>query len=434
MAKLRYWDLYDSVLLAADSGKDFLSPASQDIITSWDRPLWKPTNESRNPVNPFWSRPDVFRTVTYNDTYPLEFGGMDIESLSAVASPSGKLRMETIEKPTITVVPDFELYHHNTQRVFSLFCQFDTLFEFQIVAFTGIPHEEVKLSLRALHARGILHKNRKPWKFEETMGAIWVLNIRSQATIDYPNGMDSLLRICGLGNIDLGSDIPPGSGSNSALKHNLFTAEIMLQLAETCDNVSGVYGDLFAAASNFYTPNPHAEKRNSHGDGILVTKDGVINIFEVVGNINNSPQAVNSLIEKAASWVGVIAASQLDINVIFIDTTWHYDRRDFINAVTLGVMRESKRYAPEKFTRDRAIHHIGIVNAAWWYPDVNTVSQAETRLMGYCPSTKEYKCFDEPDSQFSTSQQRKDIVLNTASTIFQPRWIKGTMRERRFNN
>lgn len=432
MSELQYWDLQDSALLSAASGKDFVSPASQDIISAWNRPLWKPSDESRNRDYPFWKRPDIFRLVTYNDVYDIDFGGMDIETLSAVATPSGSLYLDTIYKPTTIVVPDFDLYSAETQKIFTLFCQFDTMVESQVIAFTGLDEQTVRKSLLALHARGILEKNRKDWKHQEILGDIWTLNIRSQATIDYPSGMDALFRICGLGNFDLSQDIPPGSGSNSAIKHNLFAAEIMLSLAETCDNIAGVYGDFFASAANFHNQNPHAEKRNSHGDAIAVTKDGVINIFEFVGNIGNTPTAADSLIEKAASWVGVIASSQLDINVLFVDTTWHYDRRDFINAVHIGVDRESKRYAPEKFTRDRAVDHIGIINATWWYPDDNTVSQAETRMVGYCPNTRNYKCFDEPDIRFSTAEQRKNIVMNTSSTIFQPPWIRNKFYTRRY--
>lgn len=432
MSELKYWDLQNSTLLSASSGKDFVSPASQDVISAWSRPLWKSSEESRNRHLPFWDRPDIFRTVSYNDVYELDFGGMDIETLAAVATPSGSLYLDTIYKPTTIVVPDFDLYSAETQKIFTLFCQFDTMVESQVIAFTGLDEKVVRKSLLSLHARGILEKNRKDWKHQEKLGDIWMLNIRSQATIDYPSGMDSLWRICGLGNFNLSENIPPGSGSNSAIKHNLFAAEIMLSMAETCDNIAGVYGDLFASAANFHVQNPQAEKRNSHGDAISVTKDGVINIFEFVGNIGNTPNAIDSLIEKTASWVGVIASSQLDINVLFVDTTWHYDRRDFINAVHIGVDRESKRYAPEKFTRDRAIDHIGIINASWWYPEDNVVSQAETRMLGYCPNTRNYKCFDEPDTRFSTDEQRKNIVMNTASTIFQPPWIRNKFYARRY--
>lgn len=432
MSELKYWDLQNSTLLSSSSGKDFVSPASQDVISAWSRPLWKSSEESRNRHLPFWDRPDIFRTVSYNDVYELDFGGMDIETLAAVATPSGSLCLDTIYKPTTIVVPDFDLYSAETQKIFTLFCQFDTMVESQVIAFTGLDEKVVRKSLLSLHARGILEKNRKDWKHQEKLGDIWMLNIRSQATIDYPSGMDSLWRICGLGNFNLSENIPPGSGSNSAIKHNLFAAEIMLSMAETCDNIAGVYGDLFASAANFHVQNPQAEKRNSHGDAISVTKDGVINIFEFVGNIGNTPNAIDSLIEKTASWVGVIASSQLDINVLFVDTTWHYDRRDFINAVHIGVDRESKRYAPEKFTRDRAIDHIGIINASWWYPEDNVVSQAETRMLGYCPNTRNYKCFDEPDTRFSTDEQRKNIVMNTASTIFQPPWIRNKFYARRY--
>lgn len=77
MSELKYWDLQNSTLLSSPSGKDFTSPASQDVISSWDRPLWKPSDESRNNVLPFWDRPDIFRRVSYNDVYDIEFGGMD---------------------------------------------------------------------------------------------------------------------------------------------------------------------------------------------------------------------------------------------------------------------------------------------------------------------------------------------------------------------
>lgn len=414
------------------SGSDFVSPATQDALRSWRSPLWEPTFASRDTKMPMWDRPDVFRTVNYQDTRNIIFSIPTIEFPAAQITPSGLFTLQEISRSSPVMYSDKELYDFNVQKIFSLFMQFDTLLESQIVSFTGIDLKVVQECLAVLWGSQIIEKPKEKWKFHDTHGTLWRLVRYSSGTRSYVQGMDSFYRAISVGGAENIIVPPGGSGARSTVKHNLFAAETMLRIAESCDNVIGVWGDLFGAENLFHEQNPNAEQRNSQADGIIVTKDGTIIILEIVGALTRQIGAVKTLIEKTASWVGVIAHSDLDINVLFVDTTFGQDATTILNSVDIGLRRESQRFAPDNFLRERALSHVGIVSGAWWFPDDGCISEAGTRLMGYDVTNNDYRCYDLPDKRFSNSERRKDVVLNTLMALHTPPWILSDFSERSF--
>ena len=420
----------DDLFYRNNEGIDFISPATQESLKNSGNPLWRPTFSSRCPHLPMWDRPDMFREITYHGTRRMNYQLPKVEHPSLVVSPSGELTLRnTLRSPSV-VVSDRELYHPDVQKVFSVMIQFDTMTEHQLSAFTGIRMERLHEVMLTLYAAEIVEAPSPDWEYQEKFGTPWRLNPYSARTTSYLDGMSPLNRMITAGNIDMTTSAPPGAGSSESIRHNLFSAEIALRVAESSDLVAGVWGDLFASENLFHEHRDDARTRNSHGDAVIVTKDGSIIIIEVVGSVMDTGNKFQAIVHKAASWIGVISNSLLDISVLFIDTSWARDRKNVFNAVDIGVKRESAAYAPDNVLRERAQKKIGIVNAAWWFPEDGTMSQAGTRLGGYSPVEQRFKAFDRPDNFYSTEEHRRDTVLNTVSAMHTPPWMTKKMKDR----
>lgn len=416
-----------------ENGFDFISPAVQEAYMGWKSPGWEPAVGSRCQNLPMWERPDVLRTTTFKGASNLNFANPHVTFPASVISPSGRVSTDTTSRPTNVSLTDADKYHHNVQKIFALMSQFDTMTTDQVVAFTGLERNEVIRCLNILYIAEIVQKPSKTWGHYDPLGQLWRLDPYSYKTVAYPSGMDAVTHLCAFGPYSReDSPPPPGAGSRSAVKHNLFAAEMMLRIAESGDNVAGVWGDLFASESMFHEQDPQAKQRDSHGDCVVVTKDGTIIIIEVVGSILSSRGQYRTIVNKAASWVGVIANSPLDIRVIFVDTTWSEDKRAIINAVRLGASHVSEEYAPVNRTRERAMPKVGVVDGSWWFPDESTISVAATRLGAFVPYLHKFYAFDEPDPEFSTPELRRDVVINTVGALHTPPWIRGDIVDRNY--
>lgn len=399
---------------------DFLSPASQDVLRRWNRPLWPGTFASRCPF-PVWERFDPLREVTYGEAVRIKWGSPQVRFPAATIAPSGRLALDHASRIITYQPPDRELYAHDAQGVFALFCQFDILSVEQIVAFTGVEADRVREICRMFVLTGILKRPASAWRHERV--ELYRIDLFTHSTKAYEAGMDAIARLTTTGGHGLGKQ-PLGSGNPSTTRHNLFCAEMSLRLAEAGDNVAGVWGERYLAEHLFHEQDPEARSRASQGDFAVVTKDGSIVIFELITALSEAAGSFRRLMDKAASWVGVIANSPLDISVIFLVGVWRRQKRATINAIKLGTTIESRAYAPDTHTRRKAMPHIGIVSGSWWFPEDGVISEAATRLTAWCPANFSFREFDVADTGFCTPELRRDVVINTVSALHTPRWIR----------
>lgn len=432
MSEITYWRQFDDLVYQKEKGMDFISPASQSVLRRWNSPYWEPVFGSRS-TYPSWQRPDIYREIDYVSAKNARFIEPRITFPAAIVNPSGMLDFRLTTRTAPMQWSDREKYHHNTQKIFSIFLQFDTLTTDQVMAFSGIDDkEEVEHRLEILHSSRILQKTlASTWSKEDKVGPIWRMMNSSPFTQSYYEGMDALSKMLTIGGGQFPTP-PPGAGVDTAVKHNIFAAETMLRIAESCDNVIGVWGDRFSGDGDFRKYAEDDIQRYSQGDCVVVTKDGSIVVFEIVGSMTSRRAGFRKIVEKAASWVGVIAGSTLDISVIFMDITWIQDRRMLMNAIHRGVNVEAAAYAPDEYSRIHAAQKIGISSATWWYPDdTGSTSKLETRLGVYVPYTHKYALFDEPDFSYSTPEIRKNVVINSISALHTPPWILGDIKGRK---
>lgn len=430
MSEINFWENRNIMTFKKEFGYDFISPAEQSIVRRFKSPLWEPTSASRCDY-PMWERPDIFRTLSYSDTRDMLFSIPKVKYQSGIVKPSGLVSLQMVERTSPVFMSDRELYHYEVQKVFAVFSQFDSLLVDQVAAFAGIGVERAHECCTILWSQGILERSTRDWRLFDSLGYVWRINKASNKVKSYVSGMDSILRAVTVGEWDI-TDVAPGYGSRSGLKHNLFTAEIMLRLAESADNVIGVWGDPFLSESLFHKQDPDALARRSHADAAVVTKDGSIVLFEVVGAINKTSYVNQTLVDKAASWVGVIANSPFDLHVVFIDTTFYNTFKATIKSVDIGLRKESHKFAPEEYSRERAIRHIGVTGGHYWFPDDGVISEAGTRLVAYNPYHKMYKQFDVPDNDFSDRDTRKNVIVNSVTALHNPGWILHDMKERNY--
>lgn len=435
MSEAYYADYIDDILTKG-AGGDFITPGNQQFLQENEKnnPLWAADYSSRiSDRDPFWRREEVFRTISFKDMTRLNFSTPQVGFPALVPTPAGDISLRQVYKTSPVMLADYELYHYNCQKIFALMMQFNVATQPQIQAWTGLSASEVDEACTTLYHAGVLFTPLNDWIHEEKLGRLWWLKSNTPEVKSYYSNMDSLARALTLGGRN---DIapPPGSSGASALRHNLFLNEICLRLCETSDNISGVWGDYFGAEHLFHTPSDDMRRRRSHGDAIIVTNNGSIIILELSTSYMNSMHALEEVTHKAASWVGVIANSDLDISVIFIDTRWKNNRKLLYRGIFGGVMDVSQQYCPDEYSRQKALKHIGLANAAWWFPDDNAVSQAATRLMAFSMVDNEFIAYDQPDAQFSDPQTRRNVVINTAAGIHTPHWMKNEITPRNYDD
>lgn len=434
MGETKYVEVFDSVLFKGNSSEMYSAADQDSFINRRDSsPLWQPTWESRS-TYPFWERGDILRNVTFESTQSLGFSVPKVSYPASVVSPTGEIVMHEVSKPTPLMLPDNVKYHHNAQKLFALMSQFNVLTEQQIASFLGVSIAEAHHYALVLHSSGVLESPTGVWVYEDTVGKIWRLRMGTPDFLSYYDGMDTLWKILSLGG-GSGEDwvVSPGAHTASAARHNLFIAEISLRLAEVCDNVIGVWGDFFASEELFHTQRDGVKRRKSHGDAILVTRDGGLVVLELSTHVMSwGGNHTRVIAEKAASWLGVIANTDLDISVIFIDTRWSSNKKPLYRSIMSGVYDIGPSYAPDRYRRKEAEEKIGLVNAAWWFPAEGAVSRAATRLTAYNPMRHKFSMFDQPNSFFSDDAHRKNVVVNTMSSLHNPQWIADGFRKRDF--
>ena len=426
-----YWENRNRVMYKPVEGYDFSTPAEQSVARGLGSPLWEPTFASRASL-PAYKRQEVFGCLSYQDMRTVRFVTPQVEYPSGIVQPSGLVSMHPIHRSSPVSIPDREMYDCDTQKLFSVFTQFDALFTQQVAAFTGLSEDRVIECANTLHAYGVLERAEPGWVLEDQFGILWRLNRRSVRPRAYANGMDSIPRVLMEGNRN-SSKQPPGGGARSGLKHNLYAAEMCLRLAESADNVVGVWGDSFLDSLSFHVPDTNADAfRNSHADCAVVTRDGSVVLFEVVGRNMRDIAVDQSIVEKAASWVGVIANSPIDLSVIFIDVTFAHSFRTTIRSVDIGIRKDSAQYAPNPYMRSVAAKHVGVTGGNFWFPEDHAISQGGTRLTAYNTMTRKFHSYDIPDSTFSAPEIRRNIIVNSVSALHTPPWIMNPLQERNY--
>lgn len=416
-----------------NNGFDFIGPAEQAIATRSKNPGWRTVDASRTMGNfPYWERNDVFRMVKYQDFQNLPFLKMHVSSPSGIILSSGKISYENIIKGFDMNIPHYIKYNHNVVKIFSILFQFDTMTEQQIRVMAGLSEEETSKSLSILYALKIVDTNNIEWREQKNLGRIWrLISRRDKRVREYFDGLPPIQKIIIAGKPSIGDEKQaPGSGSRSSVKHNLFAVETMLRVAESAPNVCGIWGDPFMSEEAFHKIDPNAINRGSWGDGAIITKNGTIVVLEVVGSVINVRGKAQTIAEKAASWVGAIANSPLDINVIFVNTTWESDWEVMTRSLKYGINHASKKYAPDEYSRKKALNHIGVIDARRWFPEPGTCSFMETCLGVYVPSLRAFRRFDVPDPSYCTVEKRRDIVMNTVTAMHTPEWMGNIIKPR----
>lgn len=421
-------------IFRGEGGFDFIGSAEQSIATRTPFPGWRVVEASRirrrdnlddNSNSPYWSRNDIFRDTRYQDFQNLPFHKIHATVPSGVILPSGRISHENMKKMISVVLPKHVKYHPNVIKAFSILYQFDTMTQQQLMALMDVSAQETERVINILYKLRVVDTHINDWRAQENLGRIWRLISRKDSHVkSYFDGLPTICKalITGKNTIDE-EESAPGSGSRTAIKHNLFALETMLRLAESSPNVAGIWGDPFSSETHFNKEDKFTIQRGSWGDGVIVTKNGSIIILEIVGSLSTSRGAMQTIAEKTASWVGNIAVSSLDINVLFVNTTWHDDWEYMNRAVMVGTGELSKKYAPEEYSREKAVKHIGVVDARKWFPEPASVSFAGTVLAGYSPHERLFKRYDLPDPSFSTPELRRNIVMNTATALHTPSWM-----------
>ena len=419
-----FYNEWSSSIFSKGAGGDFETPANQQYMedTRKGHPLFEVEYASRCPY-PSWERWDCFYNSTYHEALDVKFSAPTISFPAMIPTVDGTLSVQQVERTSPVLLPDAELYDYRAQKLYAVFSQFNIATTDQLVAWTGMNRDDVEKGLNILYSSGVILSGGDSWVHKPSSGDIWMMKIASPEARRYYEGLDPLSRVLTLG-VDVNDiETPVGSNSPSAVRHNMFISEMCLRIMENSDNIVTAWGDYFGAESRFHDPLDSVARRHNHGDAILVTNNGSLVILELSTSHASSRAGLEMFLNKAAAWMGVIANSDLDISVIFVDTRWRTNRNVLYRGVFSGIMDASKPYANNELSRQQALGHIGIANAAWWFPRPGATSKAASRLMAFSPSEYRFKAFDQPDPEFSSSSVRRNVVINSALALHRPPWV-----------
>ena len=376
-------------------------------------------NASRCGDLPYWKRPDFIRDIRFGDINTMPWETISLNHRYMTITPNNKLRMVTKPIKSTLTPEDGDIYTQKAIRITAALTQLATATTHQIAAIT-YPNElqEVHTLLKKLYIAGVVQKSPNTWAHHHTIGDLWHINTK---TLEYNHWLETI------GSWEAGMikgsttfDDAPGANASSATRHTLLMSEIMIRAMEYTDNIAGFWGEQVLPASVFYDAPVGDESRQSHGDGALVTRDGKIIVFELVGG---STVTHKSIAEKAASWTAVCGLSMMDMCVVFVSASFSVTWRDLFRAVDIGIKQESKRYVSSEAARARGAAKIYVANAAAWFPDVGANSIGFTRLLS---RSTVYNCAIDPlipDPKASNPTQRWDLVHNTMLAMQQPSWV-----------
>lgn len=340
------------------------------------------------------------------------------------------------------------LYSPMSLRVVSMIFQWHQLTTSQIASLLSVPFSSANSCLNLLYSSGLIIKSNPTLNLAQTQkrhdlphygtGYVWQMNrkaiqglTQSQRGINqisaWQDGIDSpidwLLATAG-------NDLTRGSNASNhptAIRHNLFCAELALRAQESCPSIIGAWGEQVSEAKRIINSDLEDVKSNV-ADVILVQSNGDLVVVEASGAANiDTEERRRVLSRKVSSWALVAERSDFNIKFVFVNFSTAVSREKFYEVIGLGVDAVDKLYTGGKKARI-AKESVHAVHAQDWFPMAQSVSEGFPRMYAWNIMKKSFVPILE-ESAVGKGQVEADIAVNTLSSFHTPDWIINDVME-----
>lgn len=395
-----------------------------------------------------FDRIDPMHDMSWSQGINMEWDAISVKEDTLVANGAGILvpSRESMFTP-ITQAHDV-LYAPMSLRVVSMIFQWHQLTTSQIASLLSVHFSQAETRLNLLYSAGILIKsdpvlNLKSASRREDLphfgaGHVWQLNRKGikgsrlsnrginqiaawQEGIDNP--IEWLLATAG-------SDITRGSNASNhptAIRHNLFCAELALRAMESCPSIIGAWGEQVSEAKRMVSSELE-DVRSNVADIILVQSNGDLVVVEASGASSiDTEERRRTFARKVSSWALVAERSHFNIKFVFVNFSETATREKFTEIVSLGVDAVNKLYTGGRKARV-AKESIHAVDARDWFPMSQSISEGFPRMYAWNVMSESFvPMLDE--SPVGRGNVSEDIAVNTLTSFHTPDWIVNDVME-----
>lgn len=378
---------------------------------------------SRDTIHPYWDRADILAGVEYDHIRGCHWESMSATYLTHQMTEMGSVEIVPTEKNVPIAPKPKTLAFYDTLKVFTVLFQLQTMTVSQLIGLTSLAPDRVMTALNTLYEYGIVTRLSEH-KMSGYTGPIYHLVDNTEIFWDMVDSLPSFTRVALMGGLNRDTYItPPGGNSIASVRHNLIGTDLFLRALEASSNIIGYWGEPFMAVDMLaegYT-DTSGDARANHGDGALITGDGKLVVFELVGGQLTSQSEFERIMGKAAGWTAATGASVHDISVVFVNLADPRNYSRLVSAVTKGVNNLAWRYGSQ-IQVSTGQPNIFTVHAGSWFPYVGCVSKAFLSLTAFNIYLSRHFPASMAKFNKSTVQRRLDLVTNTLFSPALPVW------------
>lgn len=376
----------------------------------------------------FYQRLDPIHEMAWEDMIGVKWEVISAETNTLTLDETGHLVHRLRKTFSPVVLSEADMYDHEVIIAMSAVTEWSQITGAQIAAILGTTTNRAERIMQKCYTAGLVARLTPPWLGEdndasESCGHVWRPLRNAWSFESFWKGVDSTSWALGLNGYDPTVSMP-GANAPSSFRHNVASFETCLKAMECCPSVVGAWGEKRCVGTDFFdtrTVSGVEDIRANIGDGMMVTRGGRIIILETAGTSGAmAADGNNQIVQKAAMWTSVIARSDFDIAVIFLDISRRSSPAWLRRYVSVGVESLSKSYLVSDKARKQAAENIFVVDSREWFPVSRGVSEGFTTLDAWCVADRKRRpVINEPAGLPVTH----DHVVNTVGALATPSWI-----------
>lgn len=393
-------------------------------------------------------RIDPMHDMSWSQGINMKWDAISVKEDTLIANGAGILvpSREAVFAP-ITQTHEV-LYDPISLRLVSMIFQWHQLTTAQVASILDVPFSKADSRLNLLYSAGILIKSdpvlnlRSASRREDLphygAGHVWQLNRKGIKGLTQSNrgvgqiaawqdGIDNpiewLLATAG-GDLTRGSN---ASNHPTAIRHNLFCAELALRAMESCPSIIGAWGEQVSEAKRIVASDLE-DVRSNVADIILVQSNGDLVVVEAsgAGSIDTEERR-RVFSRKVSSWALVSERADFNIKFVFVNFSDTATREKFSEIVSLGAEAVDTLYTGGKRAR-LAKESIHVVDAHDWFPMAQSISAGFPRMYAWNVMSESHVPLLE-ESSVGKGNVEADIAVNTLASFHTPDWIINDVME-----
>lgn len=387
-----------------------------------------PSTLSRLHETTYLDRIDPLHEVEWGDALRTRWTDIGGTIHQLVVTPGGGIGHGSFHISSPIDTPPSVLYHPRAIKSVAALVQFHQMSTVQMASMLDIRTRSAFYHLSNLFYAGVLEIATPLWWDSDDdrpsggTGCLWRIAMsrgdreRWSAWLDGLTDLEHLL-VTGGADVTKGT---PGQSSGAAARHNLTTAELAVRAMESCPGVLGVWGEPLATANLFRDRVEDDEMSHHVADAVIVSKDGSLVVVETVGSSKmDDPVVAERIRAKAAVWGTIIARSDLDIRLLFLNIS----RTGSVKRLRWRAMQgveDTRNYLARTSMMDKVKERVFVADGHEWWPLPSMITKGFTELEAFNPFTNRYTRLVPADTPLAP---RSDIVVNTLGSLHTPHWV-----------